>query len=259
MCIVWIRDFMNTDSTRPQQSPWLNSLVHQRGKFILAIPVSCLLASVAAFGWLQFNTAKAEYWVQHTQQVRLEAQQLLTALLDAEMIDQSYHLTRRREFHNGYKSAITLILKSLEQLNRLVADNPSQTQQIQRIQVLAQAEITHLERTLQLANSQPENVFQTPVLAAHLLESQQVMARTRAEIAKFLAEEERLQVARNQHLSQQRQLTWLVLSLSAFIGISGSLIAAYLLNRLNQILTERERNLRETEARYRVLVENFPN
>jgi len=250
---------MNTDSTRPQYSPWLNSLVHQRGKFILAIPVSCLIASLAAFSWLQFNTAKAEYWVQHTQQVRLEAQQLLTALLDAERIDQSYHLTQRREFQNGYKSAIALILKSLEQLNRLVADNPSQTQQIQRIRVLAQAQITHLERTFQLANSQPQNVFQTPALVAHLLESKQVMDRTRAEIAQFVAEEERLQVARNQRLSQQRQLTWLVLSVSAFIGIGGSLLAAYLLNRLNQILTERDRNLRETEARYRVLIENFPN
>jgi CHASE3 domain sensor protein len=75
---------MNTGLTRPQRSRWPHSLVQQRGQFILAIPVSCLVTSLFAFGWLQFNTAKAEDWVQHTQQVRLEAKRLINALLEAE-------------------------------------------------------------------------------------------------------------------------------------------------------------------------------
>src|SRR5919202_1279902 len=190
MCIVWIRDFMNTDSTRPQQSPWLNSLFHQRGKFILAIPVSCLLASVAAFGWLQFNTAKAEYWVQHTQQVRLEAKRLLTALLDAETGVRGYDLTRRREFLEPYESAIAVIPNSLDKLNQLVADNRSQTQRLQQIQALAKAKMLAFERNLQLLNTQPEKVTQPPKLASQLLEGKQVMDRTRSQLDQFLAEEE---------------------------------------------------------------------
>ena len=250
---------MNTNLTRHQQSRWLPSLVHQRGKFILAIPVSCLVISVAAFSWLQFKTAKAEYWVQHSQKVRLEAQHLLTALLDAETGVRGYDMTRRQEFLTGYKSAIALLPKSLDQLDRLVIDNPSQTQRVQKIRAFVQVRETFLKQNLQLVNSRSRNATNIPELGSKLLAGKQAMDRTRAEIEEFLVEEEHLQIARNKRLSQQRQLTWLVLSLSAVVGIGGSLLAAYLLNRLNQKLTERDRNLRESEARYRVLVENFPN
>src|SRR4028118_2047559 len=250
---------MNTDSTRHPQSRWLNSLVHQQGKFILAIPVSCLVASLGAFGWLQFKMVQAENWVQHTQQVRLEAERLLAALLDAESGVRGYEITRRREFITGYRSAIATLPNSLEKLTQLVADNPSQTQKLQQIRGLAQARVSLLERFLQLATTQPGNLTRSPELASQAIKGKQTMDSTRAQINQFLAQEERLQTERNQNLRQQQNLTWLVLSLSAGIGISGSLLAAYLLNRLERKLTERESRLRESEARYRVLIENFPN
>ena len=103
---------MNLDSTRHRQSPSLNLLLQQRGQFILAIPVSCLITSLLAFGGLQFKTAQAEYWVQHTQQVRLEGKRLLTDLLDAETGVRGYVLLRRQEFLEPYKSARTTIPQS---------------------------------------------------------------------------------------------------------------------------------------------------
>ncbi len=250
---------MNPDSTRQRQSSWLNLLVQQRGQFILAIPVSCLLASLFVFGGLQFNRSKAEYWVQHTQEVRLEAKSLLADLLDAETGVRGYANTSRQEFLEPYQSAKTAIPKSLNQLNRLVADNPSQIQRIERIRALAQYKLTMLERLLQVANTQPEKVNQSRQFAAEVIEGKQTMDEIRTQIDWFLAEEEILLEQRNQTLKQQRLLTWMLLGLSAGIGISGSLFAAYLLNRVGQKLTDRDRNLRESEARYRLLIENFPN
>ncbi len=250
---------MNTPPIRQQQSSRLNSLVRQRGKFILAIPVSCLITSLFAFGWLEFNTARAEDWVQHTQQVRLEAQRLLTALLDAETEVRGYALIRRPEFLTHYESAIALIPNSLDQLSRLVADNPSQTQRIQQIRGLATARVSFLQSNLQLIRSLPRTLTVSPDLESRLLEGKGTRELTRTQINEFLAEEERLQIKRDRRLRQQQQLTWLVLSLSAFIGIAGSVLAAYLLNRLEQKLIERDRNLKESEARYRTAIENFPN
>lgn len=251
---------MKTDPTKNQQSRWLKSLVRQRGQFILAIPVSCLVASVSAFGWLHFKTVNAEYWVQHTQQVRLEGKRLLTGLLDAETGVRGYEITQDQEFLTGYQAAIALIPNSLDQLTQLVADNPSQTQQVQQIRALVNTRLTLLERLRDLASKEsPNTLIRSPDFAAQVLESKRAMDRTRAQINEFLAEEERLQVERDRQLNQQRQLTWLILGLSAGIGIGGSVVAAYLLNRLNQKLTERDRHLQQSEARYRLLIENFPN
>ena len=233
---------MKTDPTKNQQSRWLKSLVRQRGQFILAIPVSCLVASVSAFGWLHFKTVKAENRVQHTQQVRLEGKRLLTALLDAETGARGYEITQDQEFLTGYQAAIAFIPNSLDQLTQLVADNPSQTQQVQQIRVLVNTRLTLLERLRELASKEsPNTLIRSPDFAAQVIESKRAMDRTRAQINEFLAEEERLQVERDRQLNQQRQRTWLILGLSAGIGIGGSVVAAYLLNRLNQKLTERDR------------------
>ncbi|HEY9636194.1 MAG TPA: PAS domain S-box protein [Coleofasciculaceae cyanobacterium] len=250
---------MTINSTTAQKSRWLPSLLHQQGKFILAIPVTCLVTSLCAFGWLQFKTVQAEYLVQHTQKVRLEVQRLLTALLDAESAGRGYEITRRQEFITSYKSAIADIPDSLDQLNQLVADNPSQTQRLQEIRVLATARVTILKRFVQLVGTQAQNMTQSPEIISQVIEGKQAMDRTKAQINQFIAEEERLQTDRDQRLKQQQQLTWFVLALSAWIGIGGSVLAAYLLNRLAHKLSEHDRKLKESEARYRVLIENFPN
>lgn len=250
---------MNTNPDRPLQSRWSSLSLHQQRKFIFAIPVVCLLTSLATFSWLEFKTARTEGWVQHTQQVRLEAQRLIAALLNAETEVRGYGLTRRPEFMDRQASAIISVTHSLEQLEQLVADNPSQTQQLQQIRTLAQARLNFLQINLKLLRDLPANVTPPPQLTSRLLEGKRLGDRTMAQIEQFLAEEERLQAERNDQLSQQRRLTWLVLSLSVGIGVGGSLLATYLLNRLEQRLVERDRNLRESEARYRQLVELCPD
>jgi PAS domain S-box-containing protein len=250
---------MNTNLTRYQQLTWLKSLFQKPGKLLLTIPISCLVTSLTAFGWLQIKTTKAQYWVQHTQQVRLEAKHLITVLLDAETGVRGYDITRRAEFLSPYKTAIAVIPKSLKQLKELVADNPSQKQRIQQIQALSLNRVNLLNRNIQLLNRQAELVPRQPELVAILLEGKQAMDQTREQIEEFIAQEKGLQIERDKQLQQQQQLTWLVLILSAAVGIGGSLIAAYLWKCLNQKLTERDSHLRDSEARYRILIENFPN
>src|SRR5919202_1606369 len=236
---------MNTDSTRYRQSRWLNSLVPHRGQFILAIPVSCLLASLAAFGWLQYKTAKIEAWVEHSQQVRLEAKRLLTALVDAETGVRGYALTRRYEFLEPYNAAIAFIPNSLKELHELVTDNPSQTQRLQQIQSLVKLRLDLIDQNIKLINKKPLNAPQSSELVPHLLEGKQAMDKVRIQIGQFLAEEEKLHAQRNKRFQQQQQLTWMVLGFTAGIGMIGSFLAAYLLNRLEQKLIERDRKLRE--------------
>ncbi|HBY78886.1 MAG TPA: histidine kinase, partial [Cyanobacteria bacterium UBA11148] len=250
---------MNSNLAPTQQSRRISSPFYQKRMFILAIPVSCLATSLIAFGWLQFNTTKAEEWVQHTQQVRLETQRLLKNLLDAETEVRGYALIRDQEFLNRYESAIAEIPTSIQELSQLVTDNPLQSQRIQQIRALVNARVSTIQHNLELIYSLPQNVTLSPELVSQLIEGKRTMDRARVQIEQFLAEEERLQREREQRLIQHRKLTWLILSLSAIIGIIGSLLAAYLLSRLERNLAERDRRLRDSEARYRQLVELCPD
>jgi PAS domain S-box-containing protein len=75
----------------------------------------------------------------------------------------------------------------------------------------------------------------------------------------LIAEENSLENQYKESLKHQQQLTWLVLSLAVIIVIGGTLLAVYLMKNLEKKLSQRECNLRESEAKYRTLSENFPN
>ncbi|MDK3159187.1 PAS domain S-box protein [Kamptonema cortianum] len=230
-------------------SPLNRSLTQLRqGNAIVMIPLSCLIGSLAIIGWLQYNTTKTESSVQHTQQVRLETQHLLTALLDAETEVRGYLLTNSTHFLDRYQYVIQTIPDTLSDLNDLVSDNPSQQQKLQAIRYEVIQRLDSLDRTLDLVHSQPDPLELNRLLFA----GWQKMQATRSEIEGFLHEEERLNIQRTQRLQQQRDLSAIALLALATIGIGGSLLSAYLLRRLKQTLQERE-------ERYRQLIELCPD
>ncbi len=250
---------MDSNLAQPRLSRRIRISRQQKRQLILAIPVTCLVTSLATFGWLQFQTAQAENRLQHTQRVRLETQRLHSDLLEAETAVRGYEITRRQDFLDRYESAIAQIPVTLDQLRQLIAQEHAQTHRLQRIRELATARVSLLQRNLRLVNSQPETATDSPEFIDQLVKGKQVMDQVNAEIQQFLIAEQQEQTQLNQTLDQQRQFTGSILALSAIIGIGGSLLAAYLSHRLEQHLQERDRCWRESEARYRAVVENFPN
>lgn len=233
--------------------------IHQKRKLILAIPITCLVTALATFAWLEFKTNKAQKLVQHTQEVRLESQRLMTALLEAESSVRGYSLTRSQEFIEPLESAIATIPKCLEKLEELVADHPGQAQRLKTIQKLAKTRVNLFDRNLQLVNSRDPKFLQSSELTSILLTSKDIMDGLKVEIERFIEEEERVKIENDEIFKKQQNLTWLIFILSGNIGIVGSLLSAYLLHRLEQRIIDRDRNLRETETLYRSVVENFPN
>ena len=250
---------MDRNLAQPRLSRRITISRQQKRQLILAIPVTCLVTSLAAFGWLQFQTAQAETRLQHTQRVRLETQRLHANLLEAETAVRGYEITRRQDFLDRYESAIAQIPVTLDQLRQLIAQEHAQAHRLQQIRELTTARVSLLQRNLRLVDAKPETATESPEFTDQLVEGKQVMDQANAEIQQFLMAEQQEETQLNQTLDQQRQLTGSILALSAIIGIGGSLLAAYLSHRLEHHLQERDRRWRESEARYRAVVENFPN
>ncbi|HBE17453.1 MAG TPA: hypothetical protein DEG17_12755 [Cyanobacteria bacterium UBA11149] len=233
--------------------------IQQKRKLILAIPITCLIAVLATFSWLEFKTNKAQKLVQHTQEIRLESQRLITALLEAESSVKGYNLSRSQEFIEPLESALATIPNCLEKLEGLVADHPGQFQRLKAIEKLTNTRVNLFQDNLKLVNGVAPKSFQSSELTSILLTGKDIMDGLRGEIDLFIAEEERVKIENDKVLKKQQNLTWLILILSANMGIVSFLLSAYLLHRLEQKIIERDRNLRETETLYRSVVENFPN
>lgn len=223
--------------------------VRQRGRIIIAIPITCLLISLSAFAWLSANLVEAEGWVQHTQQVRIVSKRLLAALLDAETGVRGYGLTRREEFVTPYRDALLIIPETLDDLENLVSDNPRQTRRMQDIRDLVDETLFILEqkqtlqRQLQTVPGNGLSSASPTLLYDWLEEGRSVMDATRTAIDEFEAEEERLLGIRSQNLQAYRDITALVFMTSAVVGLGSSFLASYLFGRLQREVHLQQRSL----------------
>ncbi len=232
---------------------WTRLPVRYRGSAIASIPVACLFAVLATFSILLADGIEDEEWVRHTEQVRLQTKSLLRALLDAETGARGYTMTGREPFLEPYERARQEIPVALARLERLVADNPSQTAALQAIRrdldrngaILARKVAWRRRVSGQRWSDTPNSVAQ---LYDWLEAGRATMAATRDRIDAFAREEERLLAQRRAHLEWHWTLAAIVLGLSALAGTASALLAIQLFRAMDRELSARQQQLQLTNA-----------
>lgn len=246
---------------RSVQHRWEYLPIRIKGMCILAIPVSCLFTSLVVFAWIKADLVEDGMLIQHTQAVRLETQQLLNALLDAETGVRGYGLTQRPEFLDPYEDAQIFIPLSLERLENLVDDNPQQTVQLQQIRLLAYESLEIFRQKLDLqeeiAASGDQELLSASQFHNWLEEGKETMDAARSAIALFAQTEEELLSKHQEHLNFHLQTNWLILCFSGIVGTLASFFAAHLFFRLESELADRENNLRATNQRLEVVCDQL--
>ena len=231
---------------------WKALPVRLRGGIIIAIPVICLFTSLGAFAWLKASLEEDEAVVQHTKLVKLETKRLLTALVDTETGVRGYGLTNREEFLAPYNHSRKIIPVSLNELESLVQDYPRQKQRLEEIRTkvdqhleILQQKLT-LQQELKQTRGEEELLLNTILLYDWLEEGKDKMNSTRMVIDDFTDKQEELLEVSQQHRAFYRQITWIVLCLSAIAGTMGALLAIILFLQLERELRERETRLQNT-------------
>ena len=238
-------------ATMPNRK-WKALPVRLRGGIIIAIPVVCLFTSLGAFAWLKASLEEDEKVVQHTKLVKLETKRLLTALVDTETGVRGYGLTHREEFLAPYNRSRAVIPESLNELENLVQNYPQQKQRLQEIRTKVERHLEILQQKLTLQQElkrtrrEEELMVNTALLYDWLEEGKEKMNATRVAIDDFTTKQEQLLEVRQQHQMFYRQITWIVLCLSAIIGSLGALLAILLFLQLERELKARETSLQNT-------------
>ena len=235
-----------------QFDKWKVLPVRLRGGIIIAIPGICLFTSLGSFAWLKASLEEDETVVQQTKMVKLETKRLLTALVDTETGVRGYGLTHREEFLAPFNSSRTVIPESLKQLEKLVQDYPQQKQILKEIRTKVDQHLKILQQKLNLQQElkriqgQEERMVNTALLYDWLEDGKEQMNATRVAIDKFTQKQEEILEVRQQHHLLYRQITWIVLCVSATTGSLGAILAIILFLQLERELTARETSLQNT-------------
>ncbi|OLY93533.1 Signal transduction histidine kinase [Cnuella takakiae] len=209
-----------------------------------------LISAIASFVSIR-SLVKSAYWVNHTNSVIINLEQLFSNIKDAETGQRGYLLTRDPSFLTPYNGTEKKIIANLSELQDLTSDNPRQQVTIKTLRQAVRMRLDRLQKRIDELNNLGT------VNLSNLAEGQQQMNRVRSLIEEMNAEEQRLLKLRTEDSEKFTQSTLLliivasILSLAVAIGFFLRVLADY--NRRVALQQELEKKDREIHQRLTII------
>ncbi len=230
--------------------------MRRQGFIVIAVPLLCLILSLGAFSWLRYSIDQSQKWVDHTNQVLLTSNQLLTDVLNAETGVRGYALTLSSEFLEPYYMAQSDLPKCLGQLKALVSDNPQQSLRLQNITQTMQQRVHTLLKVIELIDRSDSKTLKKADLNRLVVQGKIEMDQLRLSLDQFDQQEHELLKVRRDELNFQRNLNETLLWAVALTSALGSVFALILFSRLDRNLAERERLLLQSKNLIEAVISN---
>lgn len=221
---------------------WSKLPTAYRGAVIISIPVIAILPAIASWSWSLRAKSDAYWWVNHTQEVIRETNDLMTALIDAETAIRGYAITQRPSFlepYNQVKQEIPLYLLRLEKLTK---DNFQQQQQLKLIQQKIETRFNILKQDLDKLNleSSVSNNAQSSEL---FVDGKTAMDEIQDYLDSFRNEEWKLLNLRQKHLEKINRITNILLGASVGSSLIGYGLATKLYYQAEKEIEHRLKEL----------------
>jgi signal transduction histidine kinase len=204
---------------------------------VLSFALSCvILVFVGATSYNRLAELRdATRAVEHTHEVRIELERLLSLLTDAEAGQRGFLLTGAVSYLEASYAALASLPARLERIRSLTADNPRQVERLAALNALIQRKATELSASIVGRESRG---FELAARIAITDEGKRLVDQVRTVVVAMSAEEGRLLTERSQR--EERTGRTAVFTTLGGLGLSLVLaVAATIL--LNQAVRERGR------------------
>lgn len=109
-------------------------MISIRGRYLIPALLAGAASLVAANAWFAFNSIRvleqSQFWVQHTYQVMMQVETIMSSAKDAETGERGYLITGQEELLAPYRQAVTVLPRELDDFEVLTGDNPVQQAKI---------------------------------------------------------------------------------------------------------------------------------
>lgn len=222
---------------------------HSRRRYqrSLALLLALLLFAtlLLAGGFLAYQRSVS--WVEHTQSVRLELEEVYSALQDAETGQRGYILTRNSEYLGLYRSGLANLENRIRTAENLTSDNPGQQVRLRSLRPLVNRRLELLDKGIRIIETEGLNAA-----IAHIRRGQgfSVMEEVRTLLRQMDREEAKL-------LSRRKRGAY-VLSVvfAVVVGAAGIGLAALLWTGFRRIEQDYAAEREEGRALTRALTES---
>jgi signal transduction histidine kinase len=190
---------------------WSKLPTAYRGALIIGIPVIAILPAIASWSWSIRAKSDAYWWVNHTQEVIQESNNLMTALIDAETGIRGYTITQKPGFLEPYNRIKQETPTYLLKLEKLTKDNSRQQQQLELIEQQIKNRFDIFKQDLNVLQLKSSNNYQSPEL---FIDGKTAMDKIKNSLDSFRNEEWKLLTIRQNHLKKINRITNILLGTS---------------------------------------------
>lgn len=175
-------------------------------------------------------------WVNHTNEVLIEIEQLQSSLKDAETGQRGYLLTGVDSYLDPYQNSVQNVEESFVKLKSLTSDNQNQQKRLSKIKPLIDDKYAELQETIDLRRMQG---FEQSLAVVLTDKGKIAMDQLRELLTDMSQEELSLLLSREERTNQAKSETiWVLL-----FGVCGLIVTVLLLNRVISGNIKRRMNL----------------
>jgi CheY-like chemotaxis protein/CHASE3 domain sensor protein len=189
-------------------------------KKILAGFILCSVVMLVV-GVISFKNSEklidTNQWVNHTHEVLYEFEQILVSSVDAETGARGFIITGEENYLEPYTNSKAKLAEHLNKARGLTKDNPAQQENIESIQKLIAAHLSHLETCIQLRKTKDFEITKALVAAG---EGKRILDEIRKKVGLAKEAEQVLLVERRKASDQDaRQLNLVLILLLSAIAL----------------------------------------
>lgn len=168
-----------------------NSVIRQL-RVVFSVSTVLLLISLMASFYSIRQLINNSQLVNHTNQVLLESENIISYMKDAETGQRGYLLTLNRTFLQPYTGSYDKVQTSYEELRTLTRDNEVQQQALTDIKSLYDAKFAQMRRIIELTERNPYFGRDTLSRNKEMIRGKQIMDDLRLKINRMKTEEQGL-------------------------------------------------------------------
>ncbi|SEJ32400.1 Signal transduction histidine kinase [Dyadobacter koreensis] len=216
-------------------------------QIVFSFSVLLLILSLVASFYSTQKLISNSRLVNHTNQVLIEAENIISNIKDAETGQRGFLVTLDESFLEPYNGAYEKTTANYNSLTDLTIDNPVQHRNLAEVKKLYEAKFIQMQKTIDRTKKNEAFAFDVAERQKEMIKGKNVMDQLRLVVERIKLEENKILTERTE--AQQVYITYtpILLLLAAIISI---LITGFAYIRIKKDLDDRIRKQKEAEAVY---------
>jgi signal transduction histidine kinase/DNA-binding response OmpR family regulator/CHASE3 domain sensor protein len=223
-----------------------NSIIKQL-QIVFSFSVILLVMSLVASFYSTQKLIQNSQLVNHTNEVIIESQNIISNLKDAETGQRGFLLTSDPSFLQPYNGAYQKTEDSYNKLLELTSNNPIQQKNLPQVKKLYDAKFVQMQNIIDMTKKYDSFAFDASARLKEMLRGKILMDQLRTAIEKIKVEENNVLKERTEAQQAYISYTPILLLIAALISI---LITGFAYIRIKKDLDERIEKQKEAEEKY---------